>query len=185
MEFESFGKITRYENVTVTITEKIDGTNGCIVFDEDGTLLGVQSRKRIITPGKATDNFGFAGWVADNATDLFKFFGPGRHYGEWFGSGIQRGYGMDDKWFAPFNTHRFNDELENWPENVCPTPVLNVASIAHMNALVANSLNFLKQDGSQLHPAVEFGNPEGIMVYMSNVGYLKVPFESGHKGENR
>ena len=48
LKFEKFSKIPRL-NKTCTITEKIDGTNAQIVFDEDGRFI-VGSRKREIFP---------------------------------------------------------------------------------------------------------------------------------------
>ena len=35
------------------------------------------------------------------------FLVPGRHFGEWWGSGIQRGYGLDEKTFSLFNAYRW------------------------------------------------------------------------------
>ena len=58
--FIAWPKIPRYENDSVIITEKIDGTNACIAIHDDGTYH-VQSRNNIITPER--DNAGFARWV--------------------------------------------------------------------------------------------------------------------------
>ena len=43
------------------VTEKIDGTNGVVLVQEDGTVVA-GSRSRWIVP--LADNFGFAAWVA-------------------------------------------------------------------------------------------------------------------------
>jgi len=83
----------------VRVTEKIDGTNGLIYIHEKGYLEGVGSRNRWLTD--AQDNYGFRRWVLRNETDLLKL-GPGHHYGEWYGSGIQRGYGLHEKRFMLF-----------------------------------------------------------------------------------
>src|SRR5687767_11177216 len=101
-EFREFQKIARL-NRAVIVTEKIDGTNGCVVVSEDGLTVTAQSRSTIITP--QNDNFGFAKWVQDNAEEL-KQLGPGYHYGEWWGCGIQRKYGLDEKRFSLFNVSR-------------------------------------------------------------------------------
>ena len=61
-EFRAFHKIPRLFR-DVIITEKIDGTNACVVVTPDGTVLA-QSRSRFITP--EDDNFGFAAWVQAN-----------------------------------------------------------------------------------------------------------------------
>jgi len=95
-EFRAWPKIKR-DPVWMRVTEKIDGTNGCIVVTAHGVFA--QSRKRLITPQQ--DNFGFAAWVQANEEALYAL-GPGYHYGEWYGLGIQRGYGLDHRRFALF-----------------------------------------------------------------------------------
>ena len=86
VEFKAWEKIGRDNPFGVTITEKIDGTNACIII-QDGEVVGVQSRKRLITP--EDDNYGFAGWVERNIEDIMGL-GDGYHYGEWAGLGIQK-----------------------------------------------------------------------------------------------
>ena len=102
MEFTEFPKMARLSR-DVIITEKIDGTNAQVCIGEDGTLLA-GSRSRWITP--ADDNFGFAAWVEAHREELLTL-GPGRHFGEWWGSGIQRGYGLMDRRFSLFNVQRW------------------------------------------------------------------------------
>ena len=87
-EFVPFQKIARL-NRGMTVTEKIDGSNAAIGIAEDGEVYA-QSRKQLIFPGKSTDNFGFAGWVAEHADELREGLGEGLHFGEWWGAGIQR-----------------------------------------------------------------------------------------------
>ncbi|HLE80817.1 MAG TPA: RNA ligase family protein, partial [Dehalococcoidia bacterium] len=100
-DFQEFGKIYRLSRDCI-ITEKIDGTNAQVVVLEDGRVLA-GSRNRWITP--EADNFGFARWVKEHEEEL-RSLGPGRHYGEWWGSGIQRGYGLKEKRFSLFNVSR-------------------------------------------------------------------------------
>lgn len=112
VNFEAFPKIPRL-NRGMVITEKIDGTNAAVVivahadidhidrqdgsplqlFDGDARNLVAQtdahfvfaqSRNKFITPGKSTDNYGFAGWVQRNVESLVSLLGEGRHYGEWW-----------------------------------------------------------------------------------------------------
>ncbi len=115
MEFEAFPKLPRL-NRSCIVTEKIDGSNAAIIFSESDNLgryqMRTQSRKRLIEPGKDTDLAGFAGWVTENRDVLFNLLGPGRHFGEWYGAGIQRGYGLDHKRFALFNVARWQDSFE-------------------------------------------------------------------------
>ena len=105
INFQGFPKMARYSR-DVIVTEKIDGTNGQIFIGGDGEFL-VGSRTRWITP--ENDNHGFAKWAYANKEKLIEKLGVGRHFGEWFGNGIQRGYGLPngDKRFYLFNTSRW------------------------------------------------------------------------------
>ena len=85
--FKGWPKTIRYNKEQVIVTEKMDGTNGCIVV-HNGQVVGVQSRNKFITPD--ADNFGFAQWVHDHRNELVEFLGEGYHYGEWCGEGIQK-----------------------------------------------------------------------------------------------
>ena len=94
--FVAFDKIPRLRR-NVIVSEKIDGTNAIVWIGEDFTTIRAGSRSRWITP--EDDNYGFARWVAANRDELLKL-GPGYHYGEWWGAGIQRRYGLDHKRFS-------------------------------------------------------------------------------------
>jgi RNA ligase-like protein len=129
IEFIPFPKISRL-NRDITITEKIDGTNAAIHIGERASaviidngvdsqgsadvsyelpsLVLAQSRTRIITPEE--DNFGFARWVKENERALAEVLGPGTHFGEWWGAGIQRGYRQTRKWFSLFNYTRWSND---------------------------------------------------------------------------
>jgi hypothetical protein len=123
--FQKFPSLTRFSHGW-SITEKIDGTNaqiiidGCYAEDEqyreraiaevNGLFVFAGSRTKLITP--KDDNHGFAKYVEGNAEMLVTTLGEGRHYGEWWGSGIQRNYGLKEKRFSLFNTFRWKqDEL--------------------------------------------------------------------------
>jgi hypothetical protein len=107
--FEAFPKIARLKREAI-ITEKIDGTNSAIIINEEGELA-CQSRNKIITTKQ--DNAGFANWVEQNKEELIKQLGVGTHYGEWWGPGIGRGYGLTKKRFSLFNTHIWHTESED------------------------------------------------------------------------
>src|SRR3972149_2228793 len=104
MDFRSFTKIPRFSR-EITVTEKIDGTNGVIGISDDGLDMFVGSRSQWITP--QNDNFGFAKWAYANKDELLKL-GPGIHFGEFWGMGIQRGYNLEEKRFSLFNTSRWS-----------------------------------------------------------------------------
>jgi len=90
MDFVTFSKISRLVR-DVVVTEKIDGTNAQVTITEDGRFL-TGSRNRWITPDD--DNHGFARWAKDHELELREGLGFGTHYGEWWGQGIQRRYGL-------------------------------------------------------------------------------------------
>ncbi len=103
--FKSWPKIQRPDNLRVIITEKLDGTNACII-KERGEIVGVQSRKRLITP--EDDNYGFAKWVHTNKA-ILEELPDGYNYGEWFGEGIQKNpHNIVGKKFCLFNTTLYN-----------------------------------------------------------------------------
>ena len=156
MEFIEFPKIPRYSRECV-ITEKIDGTNGCIFWDESVTHMLVGSRKRWIT--KDRDNFGFAEWAFNNFEELKKL-GPGRHFGEWWGQGIQRGYGLKEKRFSLFNVKKWEDASIR-PVCCSIVPVLFRGMFTTAN--VEHTLTWLAVTGNQAAPG--FMCPEGIIIY--------------------
>ena len=188
MEFKSFGKIPRYSRDCV-ITEKIDGTNASVwivdlrvdevpddtrIIDKYGILAG--SRKRFITLGN--DNFGFAKWVDEHALELIHL-GTGAHSGEWWGPGIQRRYGIAEKRFSLFNTHRWE---ENRPGCCSVVPVIDRGPFG--TAMVEAAMSSLEDVGSLASPG--FMRPEGIVIYHTAGNVLfKKTFEDddGKKNE--
>ncbi len=155
MEFTEFNKIARLSRNCV-VTEKIDGTNASVVIGEDNNFL-VGSRTRWITP--EDDNYGFARWAYAHRDELLQL-GPGQHFGEWWGNGIQRKYGLTEKRFSLFNTARWSDESLR-PSCVSVVPVLYQGPFdtAKIEDIVIN----LAATGSQAAPG--FMKPEGIVIY--------------------
>jgi hypothetical protein len=154
--FKEFPKIPRLSRECV-ITEKIDGTNGVICITEDGDVRA-GSRSRWITP--AEDNYGFAKWVEGNKSELLKL-GPGIHYGEWWGHGIQRNYSLTEKRFSLFNVSRWSDDAVR-PACCHVVPVL-ARDLFDTPALGLKVLKRLKDEGSVAAPG--FMNPEGIIIF--------------------
>jgi hypothetical protein len=154
--FVPFPKIARLNRECI-ITEKLDGTNASIQISDDGTIIRAGSRTRWITP--TDDNYGFAKWVEANKDELLQL-GPGTHFGEWWGSGIQRTYGLKEKRFSLFNTHRWSDPTSR-PTCVDVVPVLyqGIFDTVKVNSIV-RELNVL---GSRAVPG--FMKPEGIVVF--------------------
>lgn len=155
-EFRPWPKIARL-NRDIIITEKIDGTNAAVGVTDDGEVYA-QSRTRIITP--ENDNFGFAAWVEENKAQLSAELGVGLHFGEWYGKGIQRGYGLRTRRFALFNVRRFMLHVGH-PVALCQTvPVLYEGPFSE--TAIKESLDLLRETGSQVSP---FMDPEGIVVF--------------------
>lgn len=164
--FEEFAKISRLSRECV-ITEKLDGTNAQIYFPEDGGPMLVGSRTRWITP--TDDNYGFAKWAHANEEELRAGLGVGRHYGEWWGAGIQRRYGLGEKRFSLFKTSRWlNAGEQPWSEkqsyapacsHVVPVLYRGIFTSAHVDA----ALNRLALYGSAA--AINFMDPEGVVIW--------------------
>jgi len=210
-EFRPFPKMARLSRECI-ITEKIDGTNASVLItettdDERGPLswdaqkiiaiignmtIRAGSRTRWITP--QDDNFGFAAWVNQNRDEIVKL-GSGHHFGEWWGSGIQRNYGLKEKRFSLFNVMRWalhGTEPQQRPtadpriakmQDVLPAcvglvPVLYRGEFSTQNAMLC--LEMLRKDGSKAAP--NFMHPEGIVVFhvAGNVGFKKT-IEKDHE----
>ena len=186
--FKGWPKISRL-NREIVITEKIDGTNAAVIVSRDyvphgygageivngGIIVnvaesydswdpiwvGAQSRKNLISPEK--DNFGFATWVRENAANLAHYLGEGYHFGEWWGSGIQRGYGLEkgEKRFSLFNVTKWGDQYPR-PKGVYVVPVIDAWETFN-SVGIQQAINVLRGNGSFASPG--FMNPEGIIVF--------------------
>ena len=165
--FEEFSKIARLTRDCV-ITEKLDGTNAQVYVAEDGTVRA-GSRNRWITP--EADNFGFAAWVRDHEAELRDGLGIGRHFGEWWGAGIQRRYGLTEKRFSLFNTARWVNTHDGMPplgekQSYAPgccyvVPVLYAGVFS--TEMVGTTIERLRTMGSVAAPG--FMKPEGVVVW--------------------
>jgi hypothetical protein len=185
MEFQEFEKIARL-NREVIVTEKIDGTNGQVKivpagadgdqpnWDRTASVLlnGVRydiyagSRSKWITPN--ADNYGFARWVYEHADELLQL-GEGAHFGEWWGSGIQRRYGLTEKRWSLFNVGRWRDpgdQLASADAVLVPL-CCNVVSILSrgigLSHCIEEALSMLRLQGSFAAPG--FMQPEGIVAF--------------------
>ncbi|MEV6638066.1 RNA ligase family protein [Actinoplanes sp. NPDC051470] len=208
----------------MTITEKIDGTNGLVhverhpwgyaagfdfnpdtagifvvqdlsVINEDGVPqfewhVRPGSRNRWLTT--ESDNFGFAAFVRQNAAELVNL-GPGNHYGEWFGKGINRGYNLNERWFALFNVARWFDPrweyaepYREWFPKAQPAPnCITVVPVIRANVPgdrmtedVRGALDTLSVVGSFAVPT--FKNPEGVVAYHDGARQLFKAFPAGY-----
>lgn len=180
VEFQPFPKMSRLSR-EIIITEKIDGTNAQVFITEDRKIF-FGSRTRWITP--ENDNYGFARWATERREDLLQL-GPGRHFGEWWGGGIQRGYGRPkgEKWFSLFNVSRWclhnqvpqriptaDPRVEKFQE-VLP-PCVRLVPVLYRGLFDTRSINdtltLLETEGSRAVPG--FLDPEGIVVFHTASG---------------
>lgn len=201
----------------VVVTEKLDGTNASVyifpqpcegtpgsaqslaeweeakkkavaVLDDVPTLVLAGSRTRWVTPGK-DDNYGWAAWVKENAAELAKL-GPGHHFGEWWGKGIQRGYGLSERRFSLFNAGRWAPVPSNrcndnpLPEGLDMAPMCcHVVPVMYRGPfhtiLVDQELSRLELEGSVA--AKGFMDPEGVVVYHTAASFC---FKKTIKGDD-
>lgn len=200
IEFQAWPKTPRLFR-DIVVTEKVDGTNSAVIF-EDVTLLdvdlipsnelivrddkvyqvGAQSRNRLITPGKTTDNHGFAAFVYENKEELFDLLGPGRHFGEWWGKGIQGRYKVDFKGFALFNTEKHEGVYKWFADGsvlVEVMPVLYKGPFSEKK--IRELLTELDTNGSLVSP---FDKAEGIVVFHTQSRKVyKVTLDNNDKGK--
>jgi hypothetical protein len=164
MDFEEFPKMARLSRGCV-ITEKLDGTNAQICIGEDGSFQ-VGSRTRWITP--EDDNYGFARWAMDHKDELLAL-GPGRHFGEWWGQGIQRKYPIGEKRFSLFNVSRWAGDERPACCHLVPTLYQGLFT----TDAVESALSKLREEGSLAAPG--FMNPEGVVVFhlAAGMGFKK------------
>lgn len=197
----------------IVITEKIDGTNagvGILPIEEidrvypegapefaeildqniisDVTVGGqryglyAQSRNKLLS--LQFDNAGFARWVRDNDWELAKHLGAGLHFGEWWGSGIQRAYGLKngEKRFSLFNTRRHKNPYtyEQSGGVLQAVPVLYEGPMDQ--EMIEAALSRLRTEGSIAMPG--FMNPEGICIFHTSSGTVsKVTLDNNDAGK--
>ena len=177
--FVEFPKIARYSR-EVVVTEKIDGTNGSVYVNDTMTEVFAASRSQWIGPDG--DNFGFAWWVAEHKEELCKL-GPGSHFGEWWGADIQRRYGLKEKRFSLFNTHRWSDASTR-PACCSVVPILWRGPFDQLD--VNGILDKLKESGSVAAPG--FMKPEGIVIFHTAAQWLlkkTIEKDDAPKGQSR
>jgi hypothetical protein len=223
-DFTGFPKVPRL-NRECLVLEKIDGTNASvkiigpspksIVKEWEGNVSTIEaqdghyavfaaSRNRWITPDQ--DNHGFAKWVENNAAELALILGPGHHFGEWWGSGINRGYGLKngEKRFSLFNTLRWHNAGtraiwagEKWSDldkEMIPfftkeapaccevVPILRRGLFS--TVMVEDAVATLRAQGSFVSGG--FMQPEGVIVYhVAGNQYFKVTLDKDQEPKGK
>lgn len=204
--FEPFPKLTRFSQ-DWTVTEKIDGSNAQIyifdgslvdevhrdtfydlcdhaIFRNDEYYVCAGSRSRFLAATKQGDHMGFARWVTEHAEKLIKTLGLGRHYGEWWGQGIQRGYDLKEKRFSLFNVGRWKEEdVTHVPGlHVVPNIGFKGQYLDEPGKTFNDALDYLKKWGSLAAPG--YMNPEGIVMFHGRSGAMfKKTFDYDEQGK--
>lgn len=193
VEFKEWPKIPRGgKGETITITEKIDGTNACVIVQETSIgpiVVGCQSRTKLLSYREIEqyedainvtgwrdlgENYGFSAWVKANAEELSKL-GEGYHYGEWAGEGIQKNHhNIEGKKLFLFNSERWRDGRQERPAGVECVPVLYEGEKG--DHTIDNVMDDLWH-----HAKHEGYHPEGIVIwYHKTRRYEKVTFENAN-----
>jgi hypothetical protein len=96
--------------------------------------------------------------------------GPGRHFGEYWGRGIQRNYSLTERRFSLFNTSRWNDP-EKRPACCHVVPILYDGEFCTNR--IKGVLRDLEKNGSKASPG--FMGAEGIIIYhiAANMAFKK------------
>ncbi|KKK96424.1 hypothetical protein LCGC14_2662910, partial [marine sediment metagenome] len=167
------------------------------------TLVGEEGKQ------KKFGLVGANGLLNENKKELMKL-GVGTHHGEWWGSGIQRRYNLDEKRFSLFNTGRWvdthlipigasgfsneyseqylhelkkqshNDKLEYCPKGCYVVPILYEGLFSEER--IGNTLMTLKEYGSKV--SLGFMKPEGIVIYHKQGNmYFKKTIENDEQGK--
>lgn len=128
------------------------------------------SRTRWIAPGN--DNYGFAAHVYEHKQEFIDKLGPGKHFGEWAGLGINSGEGLKDKALVLFDHWKYPTDRALPPKTVV-VPVLYEGpfDLSKVGEVMAD----LKANGSKLCPG--FMRPEGVVVRIKGERY-KVVFDA-------
>lgn len=209
LEFQEFDKISRL-NREVIVTEKIDGTNGQVhirpaagdelEFGYDTQIevgglphyIRAGSRSRWVTQLPSDDNNGFGRWVYQHAHELAGL-GAGAHFGEWWGSGIQRKYGLSEKRWSLFNVGRWVDRRSGAepvekqafsPECCHVVPIIMQGTPSQGLSVAYPALELLRAGGSIAAPG--FMKPEGIVLFHTHSRALfKVTIEKDQEHKSQ
>lgn len=160
-EFRRWSSIERLEQ-QITITEKVHGSNAQILVTETGEVLA-GSRERWLN--RVQDNYGFCTHITEHADEIRELLGPGRHFGEWYGAGINSGYGLKEKRLALFDTRWTDKPIPSWCDVV---PVLYAGF--YSSSIIDETMSRLRAGGSVIQPG--FIGAEGVVVRFERTGVL-------------
>lgn len=160
------GVLVHNSNAQILIEEPSGGGWIAEGYGYKSYTIHAGSRTRWLTHND--DNYGFCKWVMDNRQEIIEKLGPGRHFGEWAGPGINSNEGLKEKTLCLFNWRRFGDKV--LPENITTVPLLYAGKIS-LNA-INEAMHKLKEQGSMLVPG--FMKPEGVVIEIDGQLYKNV-----------
>jgi hypothetical protein len=177
VDFKAYPKTHRIGTEQYTITEKVDGTNGVVYVHKakpadfrvgkDRSYVKAGSRSRWLEDdgSKKWDNHGFGEWVMENERALIEL-PEGFHYGEWYGRGINRNYGLKDRRFMLFDYARYDKLITN--NNILgdlietETVLADVVTYDYLSIAIKLNSACLSVEGS-VHVR-GFSDPEGLII---------------------
>jgi len=169
IEFKEFPKTPRLSRECI-ITEKIDGTNSCVLI-QNGEIIKVGSRNGWLSLGH--DSTGLVHFVEERK-ETFLQLGDGLHYGEFWGRDIRHSYSSKEQHFSLFDAHRWCNAWdepirysetqiqEKLPVGLQTVPVLYRGLFD--TAKVDECIEMLKVNGSLLSQPKKI-EAEGVIIY--------------------
>lgn len=170
---------------SLIVTEKLDGVFGKIHISDyppstytsdhtvtktpDGRAFIVTAATRDFKLKHDTDYFGFREWVYAHAQSLAMILGPGDHFGEWWGGGIRRGYGLPDgdRRFSLFDFNRWSSMIGQTLEMTEVDEIRVVPIITTLSSFDSSDihrlLDLLRRTGS--YAEVGYKPAEGVVIY--------------------
>lgn len=166
--FKAFPDIDRIGKATITVTQKIHGTNASVWIEQnpmDPRAFSVRAAKRSGFCHPEDDNYGFAAFVQEHRQEFIDKLGPGIWYGEWAGPGINSGEGLTEKTFILFSVKGLaGKEL---PPRCRVVPLLYEGPLD--TARIEEAKADLKTNGSKL--VAGFMRPEGVVIHFLGTAF--------------
>lgn len=156
--YSSMQAVDRFNNDRSLGRVAVEGTPVTVLAASKGKVyeLMAVTKNRFLNP--EIDSQGFAAWVWEHADELVRL-GPGRHVGRWWGQGINRGYGLEERRFSLVNYERWSGTEK--PSCVHVVPMLYKGPFSTES--IADVADALRSEGSFASPG--YDNPLGLIVY--------------------
>lgn len=180
-EFKAWREIEKFTGIHVIVTEKIHGAN-ChvnVVSQPDGSLKAIAGKRTSYVGTQGL--FGFGEFVTSNEKEICEKLGPGRHYAEWTGAGVNGDYGLKNKTAVLFNTRHHGPKKAAGvlPDRFDVVPVLYDGP--YVQEKIDEVLADLKANGSKFSHG--YMRPEGVVLFFPLFNaYKKIVFKPEETG---